>query len=153
MSDSTTVTVRPASEGDLDHVLRLYDELAEGGSASLPIRHGAGARYAELRSQPGRLLLVAEAGGAVRGTADLLIVPNLTNGGRPWMIIENVIVDGRFRRQGIGKALMEAVIRRAVTANCYKIQFLSRKDRTDAHAFYGRFGFESLAEGFRRYFE
>src|SRR5947209_6872159 len=113
MSGSAAASVRLAEKGDLDEVLRLYDQLAEGRPASLPIREEASARYADLRSQVGRELLVAETGGVVCGTADLLVVPNLTHGGRPWMIIENVIVDQRFRRQGVGKALMDEVVRRA----------------------------------------
>lgn len=69
------------------------------------------------------------------------------------MIVENVVVDTGARRQGVGQALMDDVLRRARDASCYKIQLLSRKGRSEAHAFYERLGFEASAEGFRRYLE
>ena len=47
---------------------------------------------AALRAQ-GRTLLVATIDGVVVGTADLLVVQNLTHGCRPWAIVENVVVD------------------------------------------------------------
>ena len=149
-----SVIVRTAESQDLGQILALHEQLAEGRPAAAPTR-GAGAedRYERIRAQTGRRLLVAVVDGVVLGTADMLIVPNLTHDGRPWMIVENVVVDTGARRQGVGQALMDDVLRRARDASCYKIQLLSRKGRSEAHAFYERLGFEASAEGFRRYLE
>ena len=96
-------------------------------------------------------MLVADDHGTLVGTADLLVVPNLTHGARAWAIVENVVVTPVRRRQGIGRALMQEVIKRATEANCYKLQLLSRQERTEAHAFYRSLGLERVAEGFRLY--
>jgi GNAT superfamily N-acetyltransferase len=80
-------------------------------------------------------------------------VPNLTHGGAPWAIVENVVVDAAVRRCGVGRRLMEDVAHRCRTAGCYKIQLLSRKHRAEAHSFYRMLGFEASAEGFRCYLE
>jgi GNAT superfamily N-acetyltransferase len=73
--------------------------------------------------------------------------------GAPWAILENVFVTGRLRRQGIGRALLDEAIRLAREARSYKLQLLSNKHRTDAHAFYQSLGLTATAEGFRHYFD
>jgi GNAT superfamily N-acetyltransferase len=102
---------------------------------------------------PRRTFLVAELDGDLAGTADLLIVPNLTHEARPVAFVENVVVDATHRGNGIGRTLMEAVIEHARAEGCYKIQFLSNNGRTRAHAFYRRMGFSPSAEGFRLYLD
>jgi len=149
-----SVIVRTAEPQDLDQILALYEQLAEGRPAAAPT-HGeaAAALYERIRAQTGRDLLVAVVDGVVVGTADVLVVANLTHDGRPWMIVENVVVESGAQRQGVGQGLMEDVLRRARGGGCYKIQLLSRKGRSDAHAFYERLGFEASAEGYRQYLE
>jgi GNAT superfamily N-acetyltransferase len=68
-----------------------------------------------------------------------------------WAIVENVVVDQGERRAGVGRALMEEIVRRCRQADCYKIQLLSRKHRRSAHTFYESLGFQRSAEGFRLY--
>jgi GNAT superfamily N-acetyltransferase len=148
-----SVTVRAACGDDLPQILALYEQLAEGRPTAAPTHEAAADVYESICSQAGRELLVAVVDGALRGTADVLVVPNLTHDGKPWMIVENVVVDSSARRLGIGQVLMDDVLGRARRAGCYKIQLLSRKGRTDAHAFYEHQGFEGLAEGFRLYLD
>jgi len=147
------ILVRPASSGDLDAVLGLLEELRwerrRGGGTPVP---GEAARIWEsILDQDGRFVLVAEAAGKIVGTADLLIVANLTHELRPWAIVEHVVVAAHARRLGIGRALMAEVVAMGKAAGCYKVQLLSRKERSDAHRFYQAVGFEPAAEGFRRY--
>lgn len=153
-TDTERLVVRPATTADVDGLVELYEQLAEDRPTSLPAgRALATERFGDIARQPHRTLLVAERGGRVIGSADLLIVANLTHAGDPWAIVENVIVDRAARRGGVGRALMSDIIRRCDTAGCYKIQLLSRKHRQQAHAFYASLGFEPVAEGFRRYNE
>jgi predicted N-acetyltransferase YhbS len=101
---------------------------------------------------PGLELLVIEEQGEVAGSVVLLIVPNLSHRALPWALVENVIVDQRFQRKGLGKLLMEYAIGRAKEAGCYKIVLSSNKKRREAHRFYGALGFKALAHGFQLYF-
>ena len=158
MSDGTVagaaVRVRAAGEDDAGGLVHLYDQLAGDRDEARPAGAAdARALVARLQSQPDRALLVAEAGGAVVGTADVVVVDNLTHGGRPWAIVENVVVDERWRGLGVGHALMDEVVARARRRGCYKVQLLSRVERVDAHRFYEDLGFDRSAEGFRRYLE
>jgi GNAT superfamily N-acetyltransferase len=97
-------------------------------------------------------LLVAEESGEVIGSLVLVIVPNLSHGARPWAVIENVIVDERYRRRGVGRLLMEYAVNRAREEDCCRIGLDSNKSRNVAHQFYKAMGFETSAYSFRMYF-
>jgi len=147
-----SVEIRRAEAADLPALLDLYEQLADGFGHRPASLEQAQAWLPEIAAQPGRALLVGLHEGRVAGTVDLLIVsPNLTHAGRPWAIVENVVVDRRARRLGIGRALMEEAVREAREAGCYELQLLSNRVRTEAHAFYRALGFQSSAEGFRLY--
>lgn len=79
------------------------------------------------------------------------MIRNLTHDGRPYALVENVVVDAAERGRGVGGALMEAAVTRAAEAGCYKLQLISRDGRSEAHAFYERAGFTASAQGYRRY--
>jgi GNAT superfamily N-acetyltransferase len=85
--------------------------------------------------------LVATTGDDIVGTADLLVVPNLTHSSRPWAIVENVIVDEAMRGRGAGRALFNEILAITVEARCYMVQLVSLNHRHEAHAFYARLGF------------
>ena len=88
------VVVRDAAADDLSDLLRLYQQLAQDRGSALPVgADDATPLLAAIATQPGRHLLVAEVGGKIVGTADLLMVPNLTHSGAPWAVVENVVVD------------------------------------------------------------
>jgi len=149
------VLVREARADDLPALLALYDELT---LASPPRGREAGAPglrrlLDQILADPHRHLLVAELDGRLLGTADLLLVENLTHSARPWAIVENVVVTSAARGSGVGSLLMERSIEIARAGGCYKLQLLSRKERLDAHRFYEHLGFQPLAEGFRIYLD
>lgn len=146
--------MRRARSTDLDALLSLYAELVDGKATAAPGSHDESWPVIErVLADPARHLIVAELADQVIGTADLLLVPNLTHHGMPWGIIENVVVTANSRREGAGKALFEELIRIARSAGCCKVQLLSGKRRTDAHEFYRSVGLDSVAEGFKLYFD
>lgn len=142
------IIVRPAIESDVLSLLALYSEL-NPDDAPLP-QQSADGIWADIRQQQGRTVLVAEADGAVVGTADCMVFPNLTRGGRAILFVENVVVAGSVQRQGVGQRLMEAAVQLGEAAGCYKVQLLAADDAY-VHAFYEACGFKPLAQGFRRY--
>jgi len=74
-------------------------------------------------------------------TCNITIIPNLTRGGQPFGLIENVITDSGYRKRGIGKKVLEMAINHARWENCYKILLLSSSNLKPAHAFYESLGF------------
>ncbi|MDK1346817.1 GNAT family N-acetyltransferase [Streptomyces sp. 378] len=142
------ISVRAAAEADVSALLALYGEL-NPDDPPLP-QASADAIWAAISSQQGRTILVADADDTVAGTADCIVMPNLTRGGRAILFVENVVVAGAFQRRGVGRRLMEAAVRLGESAGCYKVQLLAADDAY-VHTFYKACGFAALAEGFRRY--
>jgi len=142
-----TITVRPAVESDLPTVLALYGELQ---TADVPSSFGPAARvWQETAAQVGRTILLAVVDGFVVGTVDCMILPSLTRGGRPFMLVENLVVASAVRRHGVGRRLVGTAVTLARSAGCYEVQLTSRVDRADVHGFYESCGFQPVATGYR----
>jgi ribosomal protein S18 acetylase RimI-like enzyme len=145
------ITVRPASQADVPALLDLYAELHP---ADLPPSADTALDvWRAIEAQRGRTVLVAVSAGTVVGTVDCAVLPNLTRGARPFMLVENVVVTAGCRRMGVGSALLEAVVSLARQTDCYKVQLMSRAERHAAHAFYESRGFGAVAQGYRRYLD
>ncbi|MEE1797676.1 GNAT family N-acetyltransferase [Streptomyces sp. JV176] len=144
------ITIRPAVENDLHGLLALYAEL-NPDDAPLP-SDSARSIWTAVRHQQGRTVLVADLDSTLVGTADCVVLPNLTRGGRSILVVENVVVANTHRRHGVGGQLMGAAVRLAESTRCYKIQLLAA-DGHEAHTFYQACGFRPLAQGFRRYLD
>ena len=148
-----SVLIRRARSEDLDDLLSLYQELADTRSTAAPTnRVASDPLLAEILADRARQLVVAVDGRLV-GTADLLVVPNLTYHGQPWAIVENVVVARAVRRTGVGGQLIGHLIGLARAAGCYKLQLHSGKQRAEAHEFYRDLGLATVAEGFKIYFD
>jgi GNAT superfamily N-acetyltransferase len=148
--------VRAATENDIPRILELYRQLAISTAPveldQKPSLEDYRRVFGQISAVSGLELLVAEEEGEVAGSLVLFIAPNLSHGGLPWALVENVIVDQKYRRQGIGKLLMDYAIARAKEAGCYRIGLSSDKKRQEAHRFYRSLGFEASSHGFRLYF-
>jgi GNAT superfamily N-acetyltransferase len=142
--------VRKANLADVSRILELYEQLTEDVQYLSP--EMVNRVFTEINSSPRQELLVAEHEGLVVGTLFFQITPNLSHGARPWAVFENMVVDARYRGQGIGRRLIEYAFARCREAGCYKVQLLSHKKRLEAHRFYRSLGFEESALGFRFYF-
>lgn len=96
--------------------------------------------FVRLLSHPGTVLLGCELEGAVRAMLTLHILPNMTQGGRPYALIENVVTANAWRGQGLGRAVMAFAVEQAWAADAYKIMLLTGQD-AGARGFYERVGF------------
>ena len=148
-------TIRLATEGDIPRILELYRQLVittsqvkPGKSPSLDDCRRV---FVEICALPGYELLVAEYQGEVVGTMVLLIVPNLSRGALPWALVENLVIDTKHRRRGIGKLLLDYAVARAKEAGCYRLVLSSDKRHREAHRLYRSLGFRASAHGFRLY--
>ena len=74
-------------------------------------------------------------------TTYLNLIPNLTRGGAPYGVIENVVVDADRRGSGLGKQIMAATLQAAWAAGCYKVMLQTGSRRESTHAFYRSCGF------------
>lgn len=157
MRGGRRVHIREATEADLPRLVELLFQLSQLGEIAERELHAPMAGELEalraIQADPQSWLLVIEVDGRVVGTATLYIVPNLSHGGRPFMIVESVVVAEADRGSGFGRLLMDEAEARARTAGCYKIAFTSNRRRVDAHRFYERLGYRATHQGFSKYFD
>ncbi|HWO07605.1 MAG TPA: GNAT family N-acetyltransferase [Candidatus Paceibacterota bacterium] len=84
------------------------------------------------------ILLVAKDGDKIVGMASLYIMPKL---GKRSAYVEDVVVDGAYRGQGLGEKLMRDIIDTARTEKVNTLYLTSRPDRVAARALYNKIGF------------
>lgn len=132
-------TIRQAVETDLPALLALYAQLKPGESAAAD--DAATAAWAEMLANPCMQVLVAQVEGVPRATCTLVVLPNLTHGRRPYALVENVVCDAAFRRQGLGLGLLHAARERARQAGCYKLMLLTGSKEAGTLRFYERAGY------------
>ncbi|OGH64703.1 MAG: GNAT family N-acetyltransferase [Candidatus Magasanikbacteria bacterium RIFCSPHIGHO2_01_FULL_41_23] len=64
-------------------------------------------------------------------------------------LIEDLFVVEEYRKKGIGKKLIEALIASAREKGCYKLVSTSRYSRSEIHDWYQRLGFTDYGKEFR----
>ncbi|WP_145328829.1 GNAT family N-acetyltransferase [Paenibacillus xylanexedens] len=70
----------------------------------------------------------------------------------PFMVVENVIVSERVRRQGVGQKLMLKLEHIAKDLGCAYIILVSGDQRKEAHRFYEKLGFgDEKVQGYRKH--
>lgn len=133
--------LRAANLDDLADIQRLYAVLHPDEP---PVPTAEGHRILQrIIDTPGTDVLVLEDEGRVVATACLVVVPNLSRGGRPWAVVENVAVDAAVHRRGFGRRLLGDVLQRAWDAGCYKVVLQTAATGADVHAFYRACGLTS----------
>ena len=98
---------------------------------------------------PGSAVLLGVDRGVPVATCTLIVIPNLTRGGAPYSLIENVVTHPSRRRRGYGKAVLAEALARSWRVGCYKAMLLSGSDDPGTLGFYRSAGFEQSKTGFQ----
>lgn len=142
---------RKAKADDALAIAGLYSELAPDAPVSvLP------ERITEIASDPNTYLIVCDDGGEIIATALISLCNDVMFTRQPFAVLENVIVNKDFQREGVGKSLMDHVEEYCLAKDCSKIMLLSNAENRGAHDFYAAMGYDPDEKlGFvkkRRYF-
>lgn len=135
--------IRRLIEQDLPALAELYTQFW-GESSSL---EKMGATFQRIEQNPQYIVLVAEDGGRLAGSLMGIVCDELYGNARPFLVIEDVIVDKDHRRAGVGSALMREMERNAVENDCHYIIFVTEASRASAHSFYESLGYK--ADGYK----
>jgi len=127
--------IRRLTEQDHGDALTLYGELI----GTTPVEQGA-KRFSEILTHSGTTLWGAEREERIVSMATLHLLPNMTYRGRPYALVENVVTLRAFQGQGLGRAVMQALMSDAWQADAYKIMLLTGKS-IGASGFYEKLGF------------
>ncbi|HKY86967.1 MAG TPA: GNAT family N-acetyltransferase [Pseudorhodoplanes sp.] len=139
--------VRPALRSDLPQLLALYPHLNPADRIlSLDV---AERRFEELLKYHGSAIFVGLFDGSIIASCTLVIVPNLTHGGQPYGLIENVVTHADHRGRGFGKQVLQAAVAAAWQVDCYKVMLMTGSKKPSTLAFYAAAGFEQNKTGFQ----
>lgn len=137
--------VTQVTDGLIAALARLMPQLAP--SYGPPPR----ADLEEIVSSPRSVLFVARDAsrdGEIVGCLTLVLF-RVPSGLRAW--IEDVVVDADYRNRGIGEALSQAAMQRAVQAGAKTVDLTSRSSREAANRLYRRLGFTLRETNLYRY--
>ena len=144
----TEVTIRSAMQEDLPRLLELYRHLHPQDP---PLEADVAAHVWSTMLASGFLTVtVAQAADLLVSSCTLAIVPNLSRGGRPYGVIENVVTHADHRQQGLGRQVLAHALDLAWKANCYKVSLATGSKREATLRFYQGAGF---LRGGKTYFE
>jgi ribosomal protein S18 acetylase RimI-like enzyme len=144
--------IRRATEEDLPAVVRLLADDPLGATRERfadPLPSAYLAAFTAMEAQIGNELLVAIAEGEVVGCLQLTVIPGISRLGATRAQIEGVRVAVGHRGSGIGEALMQEAIARAMQAGCSLVQLTTDVTRRDAQRFYERLGFGATHVGLK----
>ncbi len=135
------------TELDLEGLAKLYKQFW-GEESSLEKMLTT---FRRLRINPNYIFLVAKLDGCLAGSVMGIVCEELYGECKPFMVVEDVVVDTNHRRQGIGSQLMRELEQCASTRGCAYIIFVTEQDRTTAHRFYESLGYSSdKYKGFKK---
>jgi GNAT superfamily N-acetyltransferase len=140
-------SIRAAQPSDLEGLLALYQHLNPSDEAiSLDL---AASRLDGINRLPGSAVMLGLLGAVLVASCTLIVIPNLTHGGKPYALIENVVTDARYRGRGYGTRLLNAAVQAAWGADCYKVMLLTGSKQPSTLGFYESAGFEQSKTGFQ----
>ncbi|TDU88022.1 ribosomal protein S18 acetylase RimI-like enzyme [Kribbella voronezhensis] len=90
---------------------------------------------------PSGVVYVAEEAGVVAGVIAVQLCPFFEREGS-WGRITALVVSERARRRGVASQLMAAGESFARERGCVRMEVTSRQERSDAHEFYRRYGYD-----------
>jgi len=139
--------IRFAGRRDIPQLLKLYRHL-DPDDKETPIADAL-RNWEQMMLYVGSNILIGCVDGNIVTTCTLIVIPNLTRGGAPYALIENVVTDSAYRNRGYGKAVLRAAAEAAWQANCYKVMLLTGSKRPATLKFYQDAGFEQSKTGFQ----
>jgi len=97
--------------------------------------------FRRLSKDSSYVLLAAKQNGVLVGFCMGVVCRSLYGDCRPFMVIEDFIVDRQFRRKGIGTGLMASAEAYAIGSGCSQVILVTEHSRTDAKGFYESRGY------------
>lgn len=145
--------IRAARLSDLPALMLLYDHLRGGlgyvkrKPMAVNAQHKK-ALTAMLKDKNTRVL-IAENRGKVMGTCTLYILNRVYWQGKPWGVLDSIVVAEGAQGLGLGSQLIRHATKLCKVAGGVQLNLTSNTQRTRAHLFYESLGFERTYVGFK----
>lgn len=139
--------IRSATADDLPALLALYQHLIPGEAAPMPA--AASTILSQFLTYPNSAIFLGETTGELVTSCALIVIPNLTRGGSPYGLIENVVTRTDHRAKGYGQNILRHATNAAWDAGCYKVMLMTGSTDPATHAFYRAAGFEATKTAYQ----
>lgn len=140
------IQIRPCTSEDFQGVVGVLRQLWPDKHIDMEMLRVV---YERAISSPLQHHVCAVDGDQIVGMGSLTINNNLWREGYMGYI-EELVVDERFRRRGIGTQILEQLVNVAKTQNCRCVELDAPFHRKEAHLFYESRGFKSRAHVFTK---
>lgn len=137
---------------ELPDLLRLYAFLHPDDPVIDPNDGTTSRLWEQILADANLRYYVAEDEKKIVATCTLTVIPNLTRGLRPYGVIENVVTDPEFRKQGFATHVLRHALTEAWQAGCYKVMLETGSKKEETLRFYEKAGFQrGVKTGFVAY--
>lgn len=145
------VIFRTATRSDLPAIVALLaDEETVVDPRTVHVDEAYVRAFEAIEADGRNEMMVLDAGdGTALGCLQLTYIPGLGRHGQERALIEAVRIRADRRGAGLGRELVGRAVERARDRGCTLVQLTSNKRRTEAHRFYGSFGFAQSHDGFK----
>ncbi|MBE6930011.1 MAG: GNAT family N-acetyltransferase [Ruminococcaceae bacterium] len=138
--------VRNLEKRDLPQLAELYRQFwGEPSDVA-----GMERQFELMQRENTHIILVYEAEGKVVGSVMGVVCRELYGDCRPFLTVENMIVDKHHRRAGVGRSLLSALEDAARGRDCTQMILVTEKNRADACGFYEKYGFQTDTTGYKK---
>lgn len=128
---------RSTTKADAQALEALYRELMPYATITIDPE-----QVARISTNPAAALLVCEEHGEILATALINICEDIAFGTQPFALIDRFIVAQDYRREGIGKSLIDHIEALAAERNCSRIVLSVPAERSQARDFFTAMGFD-----------
>ena len=143
---SATMNIRDIKENDLLQLSNLFYQFWEDISDVDKMKE----QLQLIKEENNHIILVCEDDGKIIASVMGIVCRELYGDCRPFLVVENMIVDKEYRHQSIGTQLLTELEIKAKDRNCTQMILVTEKDRKDACAFYEKFGFSQNTTGYKK---
>lgn len=142
--DSDKIRIRQFELSDIPTIENLYGQLL--GNSTVGMEQDL---FFQMQVNKNNIILVAEYEKNVIGTVQYVIFDSLAFGGRANVVVDFLIVDEKYRNNGVATLLIEYIKKYANENNIKSIMLVSGANNKVAHGFYKKMKFDDTVKGFR----
>lgn len=136
------IIIRDARKEDAKEIATLLGELQYPATIEFAVT-----KIRQLSGRRRDRILIAEKESRIVGVLSLHIMPLLHKQGDLCRVSALIVAEG-YRRQYIGRRLMEMAEAYAKANDCFRIEVTSGDHRNDAHQFYDHLGYREVSRRF-----
>lgn len=138
--------IRNMIRTDIPQLAMLYQQFWDEHSNILAMEN----QFDRLSKDKRYILLSAIIDDRLVGSVMGIICQDLYGNCKPFLVLENMIVDHGSRRKGIGKSLVHRLEEIAISQDCSQIILVTELERDDACLFYEACGFQTNNKGYKK---